>query len=1066
MPQFFIDRPVFAWVIALLILLGGGIALSRLPTDSYPVVAPPQVTITASYPGANASTVESTVTKVIEQDLTGIDNLLYFTAQSSYGQSQITLTFQTGTNPNIAQVQTQNRVSLAAPLLPSEVTQQGIRVDQSSAGFLGVIALRSAAGGPDRAALNHWVAAHVLDQIERIPGVGSATLFGSDYAMRIWLNPSELHAYGLSAATVLQAIQGQNIQVAAGSIGAAPAVPGQQTTATVTTQGWFHSPKQFGNILLRTNSNGTSVRVKNVAKVQLGLQDYDFATKVNTTPVAAFGIQLLPGANSLQVMKLVKEKMRQLQQTFPSGVTWFAPVDSTVFIKAAIKDVMMTIVEAFVLVFIVMLVFLQSLRTTLIPMLVVPTALSGALIGMYALGYSINQLTLFAMVLAIGILVDDAIVVVEAVERIMREEHLPPKEASRKAMRQITGAIVAITLVLAAVFIPSALQTGSTGVIYRQFALTLSISMVFSAFLALSFSPALCASLMRPAHLSNALFRGFNRLFEGTRTAYVRRVFQSVAHLPRWMTAFAVVVALGMFLLARLPGSFVPAEDQGDIMANVELPPGASLQRTEGVLQEFYRLMIKNPAVHDVFQVAGSGFAGNAESAGRAFIHLIPWGERSQTASQVIRWANRQAARKIHNASIFVVNKPTIQGLGQFGGFDFYLEDRAGLGRAALSSAVHTLLAKAAENPELYDVRVNSLPPQPELMLRVNRVEAESMGVSPEQVYQSLQLMLAPVFANQFIYDGRVEQVLVQAAAPYRMSSESLHQFYVDGPAATSSAGAGAAVGLSDPSSTMIPLSDFVRPEWTTASPTLSDYDEYPAVEIVGSAARGYSSGQAMAQMERIVKRYLPHGFGYDWAGQSLQEISSAAQAPTLFALSVLVVYLALAALYESWSVPAAVLLAVPIGIIGSAAATSLRGLTDDVFFKIGLVTIIGLTAKNAILIVEFAVSGQQSGLSLHKAVLEAARMRFRPIIMTSFAFILGVLPMVVSTGAGANARHDIGTCVVGGMLTAVVLGVLLIPLCYVSVRRLLGDKLDEEPGHGPGASDGSPVTVPPHREA
>ena len=1066
MPQFFIDRPVFAWVIALLILLGGGIALSRLPTDSYPVVAPPQVTITASYPGANASTVESTVTKVIEQDLTGIDNLLYFTAQSSYGQSQITLTFQTGTNPNIAQVQTQNRVSLAAPLLPSEVTQQGIRVDQSSAGFLGVIALRSAAGGPDRAALNHWVAAHVLDQIERIPGVGSATLFGSDYAMRIWLNPSELHAYGLSAATVLQAIQGQNIQVAAGSIGAAPAVPGQQTTATVTTQGWFHSPKQFGNILLRTNSNGTSVRVKNVAKVQLGLQDYDFATKVNTTPVAAFGIQLLPGANSLQVMKLVKEKMRQLQQTFPSGVTWFAPVDSTVFIKAAIKDVMMTIVEAFVLVFIVMLVFLQSLRTTLIPMLVVPTALSGALIGMYALGYSINQLTLFAMVLAIGILVDDAIVVVEAVERIMREEHLPPKEASRKAMRQITGAIVAITLVLAAVFIPSALQTGSTGVIYRQFALTLSISMVFSAFLALSFSPALCASLMRPAHLSNALFRGFNRLFEGTRAAYVRRVFQSVAHLPRWMTAFAVVVALGMFLLARLPGSFVPAEDQGDIMANVELPPGASLQRTEGVLQEFYRLMIKNPAVHDVFQVAGSGFAGNAESAGRAFIHLIPWGERSQTASQVIRWANRQAARKIHNASIFVVNKPTIQGLGQFGGFDFYLEDRAGLGRAALSSAVHTLLAKAAENPELYDVRVNSLPPQPELMLRVNRVEAESMGVSPEQVYQSLQLMLAPVFANQFIYDGRVEQVLVQAAAPYRMSSESLHQFYVDGPTATSSAGAGAAVGLSDPSSTMIPLSDFVRPEWTTASPTLSDYDEYPAVEIVGSAARGYSSGQAMAQMERIVKRYLPHGFGYDWAGQSLQEISSAAQAPTLFALSVLVVYLALAALYESWSVPAAVLLAVPIGIIGSAAATSLRGLTDDVFFKIGLVTIIGLTAKNAILIVEFAVSGQQSGLSLHKAVLEAARMRFRPIIMTSFAFILGVLPMVVSTGAGANARHDIGTCVVGGMLTAVVLGVLLIPLCYVSVRRLLGDKLDEEPGHGPGASDGSPVTVPPHGEA
>ena len=1037
MPQFFIDRPVFAWVIALLILLGGGIALSRLPTDSYPVVAPPQVTITAHYPGANASTVESTVTRIIEQDLTGIDNLLYFTSQSSYGQSQITLTFATGTNPAIAQVQTQNRVSLAEPLLPTEVTQQGIQVNQSSAGFLGAIALRSGPGGPDRAALNHWVAAHILDQIERIRGVGSATLFGSDYAMRIWLNPNELHAYGLSAATVLQAIQGQNIQVAAGSIGAAPAVPGQQSMATVSTQGWFDSPRQFGDILLRTNPDGTSVHLRNVAQVQLGLQDYGFVATVNRTPVAAFGIQLLPDANSLQVMKRVKARMRQLQKTFPPGVSWFAPVDSTIFIKASIKDVLITIAEAFVLVFIVMLVFLQSFRTTLIPMLVVPTALAGALIGMYALGYSINQLTLFAMVLAIGILVDDAIVVVEAVERIMREEHLPAKEAARKAMHQITGAIVAITLVLAAVFIPSALQTGSTGVIYRQFALTLSISMVFSALLAMSFSPALCASLMRPEHLkANVIFRAFNRAFESTRGAYVRRVFESVAHLPRWMTGFAVVVALGMFLLARLPGSFVPEEDQSDVLANVELPPGASLQRTEAVLHHFYRILIKDPAVHDVFQISGSSFSGNAESAGRAYIHLVPWGQRRQTASQFIRWANRTVHQRIHDARIFVLNKPTIMGLGQFGGFDFYLEDRAGLGRAALNSAVHTLLAKAAHDPALYNVRVNGLAAQPELMLHVDRVQAESMGVSPAQAYQSLQLMLAPVFANQFIYDGRVEQVLVQAAAPYRMSPENLQQFYVG--ATGSAGGTGAA---------MVPLSDFVHARWETAAPELTGYDAYPAVEIVGSAAPGYSSGQAMSAMQRLVSRYLPHGFGYDWAGQSLQEISSRAQAPMLFTLSILVVYLALAALYESWSIPASVLLAVPIGIIGSAIATSLRGLTDDVFFKIGLVTIIGLTAKNAILIVEFAVTGQRNGLSLHKAVLEAARLRFRPIIMTSFAFILGVFPLVVSTGAGANARHDIGTCVVGGMLTAVVLGVLLIPLCYVSVRRLLGDTLDEEPG-------------------
>ena len=762
---------------------------------------------------------------------------------------------------------------------------------------------------------------------------------------------------------------------------------------------------------------------------------------MNTPPVPAFGIQLLPDANSLKVMDLVKAKMRQLQKTFPPGVTWFAPVDSTIFIKAAIKDVLITIAEAFVLVFLVMLIFLQSLRTTLIPMLVVPTALSGALIGIYALGYSINQLTLFAMVLAIGILVDDAIVVVEAVDRIMHEEHLPAKEAARKAMGQITGAIVAITLVLAAVFIPSALQTGSTGVIYRQFALTLAISMVFSAFLALSFSPALCASLMHPERLDNPLFRGFNRLFEGTRAAYVRRVFQSVTHLPRWLLAFAVVVALGMFVLVKLPGSFVPEEDQGDIMASLQLPAGASLQRTEAVLSRFYKMMIKDPAVHDVFQVAGSGFAGTAESAGRAFIHLVPWSKRKQTAFQIIRWGNAQARKQIHDASVFLVNKPTIQGLGQFGGFDFYLEDRAGLGRPALAAAVHTLLAKAAHDPALYDVRVNSLPRQPELILHVDRVEAESMGVSPEQVYQTLQLMLAPVFADEFIYQGRVEQVLVQAAAPYRMSPASLHDFYIDGPVSS---------GSVDPS--MIPLSDFVHTQWRMASPTLTDYDSYPAVEILGQSARGYSSGQAMSQMEQLVNRYLPHGFGYNWAGQSLQELSSAAQAPMLFTLSILVVYLSLAALYESWSVPAAVLLAVPIGIIGSAFATSLRGLTDDVFFKIGIITIIGLTAKNAILIVEFAVSGQHNGLSLHQAVLEAARLRFRPIIMTSFAFILGVFPMVISTGAGAAARHDIGTCVVGGMLTAVVLGVLLIPLCYVAVRRILGDKLDEEPA-SPGAS-------------
>jgi multidrug efflux pump len=1035
-PQFFIDRPVFAWVIALLVMLMGGIALSRLPSDSYPDIAPPQVVVSANYPGASASTVETTVTQVIEQQLTSIDNLLYFTSQSSFGQAQIVLTFATGTNPDIAEVQTQNRVSLAEPLLPAEVTQQGLHVNKSSTGFLAAIALRSGPGGPDAAQLNHLVASRVLDPIQRISGVGSATLFGSDYAMRIWLNPDKLHAYGLSAADALNAVKGQNIQIASGSIGAAPAVEGQQTTATVTAEGEFDSVDQFKNILLRTNANGTSVRLGDVARIGLGLQNYSFATRVNATPVAAFGIQALPSANALAVMKAVNAEMVRLQKTFPPGVTWFTPVDETLFINAAIHDVMITLLEAIGLVFVVMLVFLQSLRATIIPMLVVPTALLGALIGVYALGYSINQLTLFAMVLAIGIVVDDAIVVVEAVDRIMHEEHLPAKEAARKAMRQISGAIVAITLVLAAVFIPSAMQTGSTGVIYRQFALTIALSMLFSAFFALSWTPSLCATLLREEHMkANILFRAFNRAFEGTRAAYVRRVFQSVTHLPRWLAAYAVMLVLGAFLFLKLPGSFVPEEDQSDVIASVELPAGSTLQRTEDVLHRVYQILIGDRAAHDVFQVAGSGFAGNSENSGRAFIHLIPWGERSQTADQFVSWANAAVHRQIHDAQVFISNRPAIRGMGDFGGFDFYLEDRGGLGRTALTHAQDTVLSHAANDPVLSEVRVNGLAPQPQLLLTVDRVQAQSMGVSVTDAYTALQLMLAPVFANNFVYDGRVLQVLLQADARYRMSPEALQHFYLAGS-----------------NNTMIPLSDFVKTQWIIAAPALTRYDGYPAVEIVGSAKSGYSSGQAMSEMEKLVGKYLPTGFGYDWAGQSLQELVSAAQAPALFSLSILVVYLALAALYESWSIPASVLFAVPVGLIGSTLATLARGLPNDVYFKVGLIAIIGLTAKNAILIVEFAVTEQRNGRSLHNAVLEAARLRFRPIIMTSFAFILGVFPLVVSSGAGANGRHDIGTCVVGGMFTAAVLGVLLIPVCYVGVRRLLGDQLDE-----PGRSEISP---------
>jgi multidrug efflux pump len=1081
MPQFFIDRPVFAWVLAILLTLGGAIALTSLSMEAYPDIAPPQVIVSTNYPGASASTVESTVTQIIEQQLTGIDRLLYFTSSSgSDGSSQITLTFENGTDPDIAAVQTQNRVTLATPRLPAEVNAQGIRIDKANAGFLGVVALQStSASGPGPAELNNIVASQVLDQIQRIPGIGSANQFGAEYAMRIWLDPDKLHAYGISASTALAVVRGQNVQFAAGSIGSEPATRGQQFSASVSAEGRFSSPEQFENILLRTSPNGTSVRLKDVARVELGQSQYGFETRIGKTPMAAFGIQLLPGANALKVINAVKAKMTTLQATFPADVTWFMPFDSTTFIYVAIREVIITLLEAIALVFIVMLVFLQSFRATIIPTLVVPVALMGTLMGLEAVGFSINQLTLFAMVLAIGIVVDDAIVVVEAVERIMREEHLEPKEATRKAMRQITGAIVAITTVLAAVFIPSALQTGSVGVIYRQFALTIALSMGFSAFLALSFTPALCASLLRPTHLrGNFIFNWFNRAYDRTSKAYVRRVYASVAHVPRWMAAFAVMLVIGGLLFIKLPGSFVPEEDQGYALADIQLPPGATLGRTREVLTQLDQEIRRNPAVDTALLVTGSSFTGNGENVGRAFIKLKPWDQRKTTASEFIAWCNRTIAPQIRDARVFFINLPTIRGLGQFSGFDFFLEDRGGAGRGALTAAQNTMIQKATGNPILTGVRLNTLQDAPRLQLSVDRVHAQSMGLSVTDVYTAIQLMLAPVYANDFIYQGRVLRVLLQADAPYRMTPQDISHYYVittsPGTAAASSTGGSSGSGYTSVSSssaeastpavpispgTAIPLANVVRSSWTLAPPTLTRYNGFPAVEVTGSNSASYSSGQAMKEMERITQQYLPRGFGFDWAGQSLQEILSGSQAPMLFTLSILVVYLCLAALYESWSIPAAVLMAVPVGLIGSTLAALARGLPNDVFFKVGLITIIGLSAKNAILIVEFAVTLQrEGGKSLHNAVLEAARLRFRPILMTSFAFILGVFPMAVSTGAGANSRHAIGTGVVGGMLSAALLGVLLIPVCYVAIRRLLGDQLDA-PGRGEQAS--TPIAHP-----
>jgi multidrug efflux pump len=1073
MARFFIDRPVFAWVIALLITLGGAISIARLPVEDYPDIAPPQVSVSANYPGANAQTVEQTVTQPIEQELTGLDHLLYFTSTSNdKGNSNITLTFAPGTNPDIAAVQTQARVQLAEARLPSEVTQQGISVFKQTPGNLMVVALKSDDGRLNSQALNNILSSQVIDQIQRVNGVGNTNQFGSEYAMRIWLNPDKLHAYGLSATQVLASIQDQNVQFAAGSIGAQPAVPDQQLALTVTTQGRFNTPQQFENIILRANQDGTTVRLKDVAKVALAPFSYGLDLRLDGTPIAGFGVSALPGANALHVEEAVKARMRQLSSTFPPGVSWFTPFDQGQFISISIREVVLTLGGAVFLVFLTMLIFLQNIRATLIPMFVMPVALMGAFIGMYVAGFSINVLTLFGVALAIGIVVDDAIVVIEAVERIMREEQLPPRVATRKALDQLTSAIIAITLVLAAVFVPSALQTGSVGAIYRQFALTIAVSMVFSAFLALSFTPALCATLLKPSHLRpNPIFRLFNRAYDWSAAAYIRRIRQSVRHLPRWMAAFAVLVVIGVFLFLRLPGGFLPDEDQGYAYVIIQTPPGTTLDRTMDVILRAGKILHKNPAVDVVMEVGGFSFIGQGENVGLEFVRLKPWSERKQSAAEFIAWANRELNRDIHNAQVFAVNLPTVRALGNFGGFDFYLEDRTGLGHAELMKAQQTLIARAKASPILTNVQLNTLADAPQLHLSVDRVQAESMGLSVSDVYTALQLMLAPVYANDFYYGGRVLRVMVQAAAPYRMSPQALSHFYVPStlpasssdssdtspPNTFSTSGAAGSPAIAN----MIPLSAVVHTSWEIAPTSLTRYDGYSAVEITGQNAPGYSSGQAMQQMQNLVAKYLPQGIGFDWAGQSLQEIESRAQAPLLFALSILVVYLALAALYESWAIPLSVILVVPIGVLGAIVAAHLRGLANDVFFKVGLITIIGLAAKNAILIVEFAVTEHDGGKSLYEAVIEAGRLRFRPILMTSFAFILGVMPLVLSTGPGANARHAIGTGVAGGMLTAALLGVLFIPVFYVVVRRLMGDPLD-----GPQRSGGAgPAPVPAANE-
>jgi multidrug efflux pump len=1049
-PSFFIERPVFAWVIAILLILFGGIALRSMGVDSYPDIAPPQVTVTANYPGASAATMESTVTQVIEQQLTGIDNLLYFSSTSgSNGQTVITLTFANGTNPDIAQVQVQNKVNLAQPLLPAEVTRQGLTVAKASPDILLFLGLYSNNSSVDGARLDDILASRIQPEIARINGVGNTMLIGSEYAVRIWLDPAKLQAYDLSTTQVLNAVQAQNAQFATGALGADPAVEGQGFTATVSGDKLFNSLRQFRNIILRANGNGSVVTLADVATISFGGQNYGQAAKFNGSPAGGLAVFLSPGANALSVGNAVKSEMASLAATLPAGVRWTVPYDSTPFITASIHEVLTTLAEAIVLVFLVMLVFLQNLRATIIPTLIIPVALLGTFIGLAVLHFSVNQLTLFGMVLAIGIVVDDAIVVIENVERIMTEERLDPRAATRKAMQQITGAIVAITVVLTAVFVPSALQAGATGIIYAQFALTIAVSMAISAFLALSFTPALCAALLRPERHEgrHLLFRWFDRAFNSTAHAYEGHVGRAVRHAPRWMMLFGLVAVLAGFLYLHMPTSFVPDEDQGFMLALVNLPADATLQRTDQVMSQIRAKLVHGPLARDftaMFQPEGFSFVGSSENVGMTFIKLADWSKRSQSVMQLIPRVNRLLAG-IPGAQVFAVNMPTIRGLSRFGGIDLYLLARTGQTHQQLDSAGRTLVADAARNPMLYQVRENALPNASQLDISVNRRQAASMGLSLSDVYATINTELAPMYINQMSYGGRIKQVYIEDEPQYRMDPGALQHLYTPSTDLPLNAAAAPAAGTGSPTAKqddMIPLASVIDTRWSVGPAVLQRYDGYPALEIVGNPGAGHTTGQAMSAVQGIIRKSLPPGYGVDWTGQSYQELLSGNSAPELMGLSILVVFLGLAALYESWSIPVAVLLVVPLGLLGMIAFCMLSQIPNDIYFKIGLVTVIGLAAKNAILIVEFAVQSQAAGASLFEAVTSAARLRLRPILMTSFAFILGVLPLVLSTGAGAVSRHEIGTGVIGGMLFATVFGLLLIPVFYVTVRRVLGDLL------------------------
>ena len=1033
MANFFIDRPIFAWVLAILLCLTGTLAILSLPVEQYPDLAPPNVRITANYPGASAQTLENTVTQVIEQNMTGLDNLMYMSSQSSSsGQATITLTFTAGTNPNEAMQQVQNQLQSAMKKLPQDVQNQGVTVRKTGDTNILTIAFVSTDGSMDKQDIADYVASNIQEPLSRVNGVGDITAYGSQYSMRIWLDPAKLTSVQMTAKDVTDAIESQNAQIAVGQLGGTPSVDNQSLNATINAQSLLQTPQQFRDITLRVNPDGSLVTLGDVAKVELGAESYDYLSRYNRNPASGLGVQLASGANEMQTAELVLNRLDELSQYFPHGLEYKIAYETTSFVKASIHDVVKTLLEAIVLVFLVMYLFLQNIRATLIPTIAVPVVLMGTFAILFACGYSINTLTMFAMVLAIGLLVDDAIVVVENVERIMSEEGLSPREATRKSMGQIQGALVGIAMVLSAVFIPMAFFGGTTGAIYRQFSITIVSAMVLSVLVAMILTPALCATLLKPMkkgeeHGKKGFFGWFNRMFNRNASRYETAVGKILHRSLRWIAIYALLLGGMVFMFLRLPTSFLPQEDRGMFLTSVQLPSGATQQQTLKVVQkvEDYFFNHEQANVASIFATVGSGPGGNGQNVARMFIRLKDWDERDAktgTSFAIIERATK-AFNSINEARVFATNPPAISGLGSSAGFDMELEDHAGNGHAALMAARDTLLDLAAKDERLTRVRHNGLDDSPQLQIDIDQRKAQALGVAIDDINNTLQTAWGSSYVNDFMDRGRVKKVYVQSAAPYRMLPDDINLWYVR-----------------NSSGTMVPFSAFATSRWQTGSPRLERYNGYSAVEIIGEAAPGISTGTAMAIMEDLT-RQLPNGFGLDWTAMSYQERLSGAQAPALYAISLLVVFLCLAALYESWSIPFSVMLVVPLGVIGALMATWMRGLENDVYFQVGLLTVIGLSAKNAILIVEFANELNEKGEDLLAATLSACRQRLRPILMTSLAFIFGVLPMATSTGAGSGSQHAVGTGVMGGMISATVLAIFFVPLFFVLVRRRFPQK-------------------------